>query len=138
MTTDPIVIKPDQTVGEALVVMFERDIRHLPVVEEGELVGIISDRDIQQFLGKARLPGKDRRKEDRSLQFPVREIMSRHPITVAPKMSIREGVKIMTQHKVGALPVVDYDEKVIGIFTEVDALEYCLHLIDRYEGPERL
>ncbi len=64
--------------------------------------------------------------------------MSCHPITVAPKMSIREGVKIMTQHKVGALPVVDYDEKVIGIFTEIDALEYCLHLIDRYEGPERL
>ena len=138
MTTDLVLIKPDQTVGEALVVMFERDIRHLPVVENGGLAGIVSDRDIQQFLGKAGFPGNDRRKEDRSLQAPVREVMSRHPITVAPKMSIREGVKIMTQHKVGALPVVDYDEKIIGIFTEIDALEYCLHLIDRYEGPERL
>lgn len=134
MTTDLAVVRQDQTVGEALVIIFERDVRHLPVLEKGRLVGIVSDRDIRQFLGRARLLDKDRRKEDRSLQLPVRDVMSLHPITVGIETPIREGIKIMADHKIGALPVVDINGKLIGIYTEWDALRHCLSLIDRYEG----
>ena len=134
MTPDPVVVRSDQTVGEALVIIFEQDVRHLPVLEKGRLVGIVSDRDIRQFLGRACLLDKDRRKEDRSLQLSVRDVMSLHPITVGIETPIREGVKIMLDHKIGALPVVDLDGKLVGIYTEWDALRHCLYLMDRYEG----
>ena len=134
MTVDPITVRPDQTVGEALVMMFDRNIRHLPVLEHGKLVGIVSDRDFRQFLGKAALDDKDRRKEDRGLRLPVREIMSAHPVTIESETPIRKGVEVMTDHKIGALPVIDEEEKLVGIFTEWDALQHALYLMDRYEG----
>lgn len=134
MTPDPVVVRSDQTVGETLVILFERDVRHLPVLEKGRLVGIVSDRDIRQFLGRVSLMAGDRRKEDRSLRRPVREIMSPKPVTVGIETPIWEGVKIMADHKVGALPVVDLEGKLVGIYTEWDALRHCLYLMDRYEG----
>jgi acetoin utilization protein AcuB len=137
MTADPMTIGPGQTVGEALVIMFERNIRHLPVLEHGKLVGIVSDRDFRQFLGRASLSDKDRRKEDRGLRYSVREIMSAHPITIRSETPIKNGVEVMAERKIGALPVVDQDEKLIGIFTEWDALQHCLYLMDRYEGADR-
>ena len=136
MTADPMIIRPEQTVGEALVIMFERDIRHLPVLERGSLIGIVSDRDFRQFLGRAALCDKDRRKEERGLRYPVREVMSSHPITIKSEVPIKKGVEVMAEHKVGALPVVDLDETLIGIFTEWDALQYCIYLADRYEGAD--
>lgn len=134
MTAGPMIIRPDQTVGEALVIMFERDIRHLPVLEHGRLIGIISDRDFRQFLGRATLSDKDRRREDRGLRFPVRDIMSGHPVTIQSDAPIKKGVEIMAERKIGALPVVDQDERLVGIFTEWDALQYCLYVMDRCEA----
>ncbi|MGB3942160.1 MAG: CBS domain-containing protein [Candidatus Manganitrophaceae bacterium] len=134
MTPDPVTIRSDQTVGEAFVLMFEHDIRHLPVVEHNKLVGILSDRDIRQFLGKARIGIDDFEKEKLQLRLPVREIMATHVQTVEGTTPIGEGVKRMVDHKIGALPVVDLDKRVVGIFTEFDALHYALYLIERYQG----
>ncbi|HLG22746.1 MAG TPA: CBS domain-containing protein [Candidatus Manganitrophaceae bacterium] len=133
MSSDPVTIKPDQSIGEAFVLMFERDIRHLPVIEKGKLVGIVSDRDIRQFLGKASLSEEDRKQEDRYLRLPVSEVMSRHPLKIKAEAPIAEGIRIMVERKIGALPVVDREEKMIGIFTELDALEYSLHVVERYQ-----
>lgn len=133
MTVEPLTIRSEQTVGEALVLMFERDIRHLPVLKEGRLVGIVSDRDIRQLLGRASVNSEDRTGEDRYLQLAVHEVMSLNPMTVRARTPIREVIKTMADRKFGAVPVVDPDENVIGIFTETDALRYCLYLIDRVQ-----
>lgn len=60
--------------------------------------------------------------------------MSPKPITVGTETPIREGIKIMADYKVGTLPVVDLDGKLVGIYTEWDALRHCLFLMDRHEG----
>lgn len=134
MTRDPVTIRPDQTIGEALVLMFEHDIRHLPVVEHGKVVGMVSDRDIRQRLGKASLAARHREEERRQLRLPVREIMTTHLYTVEKTTPLADGVKLMVEHKIGAVPVVDSKQRVIGIFSELDALRYCLYLIERYQG----
>jgi acetoin utilization protein AcuB len=134
MTPKPATIQSDQTVGDAFVLMYERDIRHLPVIEQSKLIGIVSDRDIRQFLGRARIAYENMKEEERYLRLPVKEIMSLYPVTVRAETPIGKGVKIMVEKKIGALPVVDLEERVIGIFTELDALQYCLHLMERYQG----
>lgn len=137
MTFDPVTIRSDQTIGEALVLMFEHDIRHLPVVSHGKIVGMLSDRDIRQLLGKASIAAQHREEERRQLRLPVTEIMATHLYTVATATPIAEGIQLMVEHKIGAVPVVDSKEQVVGIFSELDALRYCLYLIERYEGSDQ-
>ena len=134
MIPDPITIRSDQTIGEALVLMFEHDIRHLPVVAHGKVVGMVSDRDIRQLLGKASIAAQHREEERRQLRLPVTEIMTTHLYTVENTTPSAEGVKLMVDHKIGAVPVVDSKQHVVGIFSELDALRYCLYLIERYQG----
>jgi acetoin utilization protein AcuB len=134
MTTDPVSIRAEATVGDALILMFEREVRHLPVLEGKKLAGIVSDRDIRQFLWKTGLPRESREEEERYLKLPVREVMSPNPITVSPESPIGKGVAIMVEKKIGALPVIDRLGQLVGIFTELDALRYCLYLIDRYHA----
>lgn len=134
MTPDPITISSDQTIGDALILMLERDIRHLPVLEHDKLVGIVSDRDIRQFHAKVRISYKDRLEEDRYLTLPVTEVMSCRPLTGGLRTQIDEAVKLMVNYKIGSLPVTDRENTIVGIFTEIDALQYCLYLIERHQG----
>lgn len=130
MTLKPIAIRSDAPVADALGLMFRHGVRHLPVVEGDRLAGILSDRDIGQGWGPAREEAKVY--GDIDLQQPVSEVMSEQPITVTRETSIHEAIKQMVAHRIGSLPVVDSDNRLIGIFTETDALQYCLRLIERY------
>ena len=114
MTPDPVTIRSDQTIGEGLVLMFEHDIRHLPVVSHGKVVGMVSDRDIRQLLGKASIAAKHREEERRQLRLPVTEIMATHLYTVEKTTPLAEGVRLMVEHKIGAVPVVDADGKPLA------------------------
>lgn len=134
MIPDPVTLRADQTVGEALVLMFEHDIRHLPVVSHGKVIGMVSDRDIRQLLGKASIAAQHREEERRQLRLAATEIMSTHLYTVEKTAPLFEAVKLMVDHKVGAIPVVDSERRLVGIFSELDALQYCLHLMERYQG----
>lgn len=71
--------------------MFEHDIRHLPVVSHGKVVGMVSDRDIRQLLGKASIAAQHREEERRQLRLPVTEIMATHLYTVEKTTPLAEG-----------------------------------------------
>ena len=130
MTLKPISIRPDESVPKALGLMFEHGIHHLPVVEDEQLVGILSDRDIRKIWRK-NSQGELTLTGDADLQELVSNRMSHPPICIQEGTSINEGIKQMVQHQIGSLPVVDPYYKLIGIFTEADALRYCLFLIER-------
>ncbi|WDT75612.1 MAG: CBS domain-containing protein [Candidatus Manganitrophus sp.] len=129
MTFKPISIGPEEPTIKALGLMLDHEIRHLPVVEDDRLVGMISDRDIRQNW---RITGGEMKEFGDVDQQIVSDLMSRHPISVREETSIHDAIKRMVEHKIGALPVVDIDNKLVGIFTEIDALQYCLALIERY------
>ncbi len=129
MTFKPLSIGPEEPTIKALGLMLDHEIRHLPVVEGDRLVGMISDRDIRQNW---RITGGEMKEFGDVDQQIVSDLMSRHPISVREETSIHDAIKRMVEHKIGALPVVDIDNKLVGIFTEIDALQYCLALIERY------
>ena len=128
MTLKPISIRSDEPVGRALQLMLEHGIRHLPVVDGDRLVGILSDRDIRQSWGKS----FEVTKETDFCQS-VSEIMTGSPVCAKVDASVEEAVELMVRHRIGALPVIDLYDRLVGIFTETDALQYCLFLMKRYQ-----
>ena len=97
-------------------------VRHLPVLDDGRLVGVVSQRDLLAAgLSKALdFDGSQRRTFMRSVE--VAEVMARNPITVRPDASLREAARLMVQHRIGCLPVVDEAGRPVGLVTETDLL----------------
>jgi acetoin utilization protein AcuB len=120
MSPAVITVSPEKTLREALVTLQIKHIRQLPVVSDGKLVGIITDRDIKRATPSV-LSG-DRADFDRVLdEALVGTLMTREPITVTPDTSLKTAVKLFVEKKVGALPIVD-GQKLVGIITQTDAL----------------
>lgn len=121
MTLSPQVISSGHTLAQAHQVMRERKIRHLPVVDDGRLVGLVSQRDL--YLLQT-LRGLDPAMET------VEEAMSREPFAVRPDAPLDEVALAMAEHKYGSAVVVDQGV-VVGLFTTVDALRALAALLRR-------
>ncbi len=129
MSREPALITPDEPLRHAVEVMRERDCRRLPVVENGKLVGIISDRDVRRATNSPFIV-RERILDERILdEVTVRACMSSRPITVTPRTPIVDAAKLMRDRKIGGLPVVD-KEMLVGIVTETDLLNYLIRLLE--------
>jgi CBS domain-containing protein len=118
MTRDPIVVAPDLPLYEAYALMYENEIRRLPVVSSEGLVGIVTLSDIQRALPSA----FDAYDTDTRLKISLLsagDIMSPDPFTVAPDDTIQWAAELMLENQVSGLPVVE-DDRVVGIVTESD------------------
>jgi acetoin utilization protein AcuB len=136
MTPRPFTIEPHKPVLEALLMMYEHDIRRLPVIEKGKMVGIISDRDIKQTMGRPSLAGK-MKGEEPELGLSVREVMTRNVMSVTQNDDIKEAIELMIENKITGLPVLDQNEKLVGIVSAIDILQYCLDLLEQTEHTKR-
>jgi acetoin utilization protein AcuB len=127
MTKDPRTIGVNASAADAIEALQSMDVRHLPVVDDhGELVGMISDRDLgswaQQFS-----EGEDARRSIVTLSaVGVADIMSSDVASVDTDADVGEIVETMLEHKVGALPVVDDQDRVVGIVSYVDLLRVVM------------
>ena len=122
MSVDPIVVQVTETVGGVLRKLLEADVRHLPVVEDDALVGIVSDRDLQRALAHAFAAG-ELEAADQPLERPISTLMSSDVLSVDPETELEEVIDLMIDHKIGALPVVEADsQKVLGIISYIDVL----------------
>jgi acetoin utilization protein AcuB len=118
MTTDPVVISPGTSLVEAYNIMFDHEIRRLPVVSDNELVGIVTLSDILQAT-PGRLDDLDTETRLELAARTVNEIMTYDPITVAPEDTIQEAAERMLEYEISGLPVVQ-DGHVVGMITESD------------------
>ena len=132
MTKNPLVMTPAETIGQADELMTENRIRQLPVVDEGALLGIITDRDIRSFLAQSALVEPEERAK--VLRTKVREIMTAEPLTLAPDDDLREAVELLIEEKIGGIPVVDQAEGLVGIVTYVDVLRCFLNRLEEEQA----
>ncbi|MFB0507565.1 MAG: CBS domain-containing protein [Thermodesulfobacteriota bacterium] len=100
-------------------------IRHLPVVEEGRLVGIISQRDLFKASLASAMGYGEKAKRAFMKTVAVKEVMVNEVITISPESCIEEAGKVMLEKKIGCLPVVE-EGNLIGLITETDILRYCM------------
>ncbi|GIW31933.1 MAG: hypothetical protein KatS3mg071_2107 [Meiothermus sp.] len=125
MTPDPQVVTPDVAVPEAAQIMKKGGFRRLPVVEEGRLVGIVTDRDLKEAMPSDATSLSIWEINYLISRLSVGEIMTRDPITVADTLPLQAAAKLMLEHKVGGLPVV-HEGKLVGIVTVTDVLRAFL------------
>jgi CBS domain-containing protein len=111
MTSEPFMVNPETRLTEAYRLMQEHRIRRLPVMADGKLIGIVTLGDLREAgaAGEGSEAGKKR----------VDVAMHSGPFTVSPEASLSEAARIMLQHKVSGLPVME-DDRLIGIITESD------------------
>jgi CBS domain-containing protein len=138
MTTELITVEPHHDLGIALALMYEFDIRRLPVVdtEAGMLVGIISDRDVRLAISSPFLGQGDQQAVEELESILVGEVMSTDLKVIGPHASVADAARRMLSHKVSGLPVVELDgggtTRLVGIITSSDLLRHLASL-----DPER-
>lgn len=129
MSADPVIVAPATEVGEARRLMHEGGFRHLPVVDGGRLVGIVSDRDVR--IDERALERALSRLTDVSVvvlaeaagdERPVSQVMSRSPHVVDEADPIEAAARLMLSRRISALPVVDGDRGLVGVVTTTDCL----------------
>jgi acetoin utilization protein AcuB len=121
MTENPMTATELMSVAEAIGLLYELDVRHLPVVRGIELVGIVSDRDLRPFIE----PGEDDAIEamEDARSSTIGSFMNTDPVKVDPETDVRDIVDLMLLHRVGAIPVCDLDTgDLLGIVSYVDLL----------------
>jgi CBS domain-containing protein len=111
MTSRPRAVSPDTPVSEAAQLMESEDVGALPVLEGEQLAGMVTDRDI---VVRAVAKGKDPR------GMPVREVSSRDVVSVRPDEDLSEALRLMASHQVRRLPVVDDDNRLVGVVSQAD------------------
>jgi acetoin utilization protein AcuB len=134
MTADPVTITEDTSMIKAIHIMKERRFRRLPVVTSGKLVGMVTDRDLKEAA-----PSKATTLDVHELYYllaelQVREIMSRNPVSVTQNDTVEHAAQIMLEHTFSGLPVVDGQERVVGIITQSDVFRAFMHITGVEQG----
>jgi CBS domain-containing protein len=127
MTVHPITVTPDTPLQEVVNIMHNESCRHLPVVEDEILVGIITDQDVRIQLDSPALHLGRINWAEEFAEMTAATCMTINPITVQPETSIRKVAELLSTYKFGALPVVD-KQTLVGIITEIDLLSYLASL----------
>jgi len=115
MTSNPSTVEPDKTVVDAARIMMREDAGVVPVTENGRLTGMVTDRDIAI---RVVAEGKDPQ------STPVREVASKDLVTIDPQQDLDEALRLMAQHQVRRLPVVEEDGRLVGVVAQADVARH--------------
>jgi acetoin utilization protein AcuB len=130
MTRHPRSVPGAKSVRDALRMLFEFDIRHLPVVDGLALIGMVSVRDLPALVPTARVHIGDPHEVEQALDQPISNLMVTDVVTVRSTTPLADAVRLMLDCKVGALPVIELEgRKLIGILSYMDALRVALPLL---------
>ena len=114
MTSNPTTIEPSTPIAEAARKMRDEDVGSLPIVDGDQLIGTITDRDITI---RAVANGRD------AQSTTAGEIASRDLVTIDPQQTLEEAARLMAQHQLRRLPVVEEDGRIVGILAQADVAQ---------------
>ncbi|MBM4295286.1 MAG: CBS domain-containing protein [Deltaproteobacteria bacterium] len=134
MTREPITVEDETSMIKAIHMMKQHRFRRLPVMHQGRLVGIITDRDLKEAS-----PSKATTLDVHELYYllgelQVKEIMTRHPITVPMEDTVEHAAQVMLENTVSGLPVVDAGGELVGIITQSDVFRAFIHITGVRQG----
>ncbi|MEZ4593621.1 MAG: CBS domain-containing protein, partial [Chloroflexota bacterium] len=137
MSTPVITVQPDMSVPDCLKLMQREKIRRTPVVENGRLVGIVSDKDLLNASPSDATSLSIWEINYLVSRIKVKDVMTKNVLTITEEMPIEEAARIMVDNKVGGLPVVKNGD-VIGLITETDLFKLLLELMGAREPGVRV
>lgn len=120
MTSKVTTAAPSASIKRVLQLLSEADVRHVPITDDGELVGIVSDRDLRSFVPDL---VENFSEVAERLSRPISSVMSSDVVTVEPETDLQSAIDLMLDQKVGAIPVVRPDTReLVGIVSYMDVL----------------
>ena len=122
MSAEPITAPSSLPLTEAARLLHAHGIRRLPVVDDGRLVGIVSDRDLREALPSTLSTLSLWEATSRLASIQVADVMKRSVLTTTPDADARDAARTLLEHKIGALPVIDNQHRVVGILSVSDVL----------------
>jgi CBS domain-containing membrane protein len=123
MTTNPYTLEANDVLDLADDLMSMSRIRHIPILDGTELVGVVSQRDLFYSALVKALGVQQREQKDLMKTIRAREVMSQPVITISKGTSVKEAARLMAENKIGCLPVVE-GTRLVGLVTETDILRY--------------
>ena len=123
MMGSPVCLKPEDTLDLANDIISLGRIRHIPIIDHGRLVGILSERDLIGATATHIFGLKQKNKSALLKSFAIKDVMKKRVISVGPDTEIRDAASIMQKKKIGCVPVLT-DGAVIGLVTTTDILRY--------------
>lgn len=121
MTKEVVTVDISQTVSDISKIITEKNIRHIPVMENGKIIGMVSKSDYQRLTYNTYTTDQEATDELLSEIFKLEDLMCANPYTVTSNTNLIEAIEIFTTHEFHALPVVD-NEQLIGIISTTDIL----------------
>lgn len=137
MQAHPVSATFETRLPDIVRVLQRRGFRHLPVLHEGRLVGLISDRDVKQSMTSVSLATEGRARDLLLDTLTAGQIMTRRVITIGPASGIEEAARLMATERISALPVTDGD-RLLGIVTETDILRLFVISLGVLEPSSRI
>jgi len=129
MSKPAIVVSPSTPVTAAMKLLRERRVRRLPVVDDGELVGIVSERDLLRAMPSTATTLSVWEIPELLERLHVKDVMTRDVATVLASTPIQEAAQILIDRRIGGLPVLE-DGRVVGVITETDIFRvFCTLLL---------
>jgi CBS domain-containing protein len=129
MKSKVVSVSADDTLWTVKEIMELGSVRHLPVVRKGELIGVVSQRDLLRASLSSVMGIEGSEHRVFLEQVRISDVMSSDPISISTGQSIRGAARIMAERKIGCLPVVD-EGQLVGIVTETDLLRHFAALED--------
>jgi len=128
MTRKVVTVSEGDTLGAAGEGMERFHFRHLPVTRDGKLVGLVTHRDLLH-ASSSFLSEQAEARDALIKQQPIKRVMRTDLVTVMADESLLDAAKLMLEAKIGCLPVVDADDKLVGIITEADFLKLTVRML---------
>ena len=134
MTREPITINDDTSMIKAIHIMKQQRFRRLPVLHQGRLVGVITDRDLKEAS-----PSKATTLDVHELYYllgelQVKEIMTRNPVTVDMNDTVEHAAQVMLEQTISGMPVLDAHGELVGIITQSDIFRAFMHITGVRQG----
>lgn len=132
MSRDLVVLEEWENLLDVARDMDRNGLRHLPVVSDGRLVGLLSHRDLLRYTASAldRSPIRDQRDSDLQAATFVAAVMTKHVQTVSPTTTVRDAAEALVEARFGCLPVVEEDGTLVGMLSEYDLLSLLVSLLE--------
>jgi acetoin utilization protein AcuB len=128
MSKKVITVDVDESMVEATRLLKAHNIRMLPVMKKGTIVGVVSDRDLKRASASDANTLEIHELLYLLTTIKIRDVMTKHPLTVPFDYTIEEAAEIMLKHKISGLPVVDHDGQLVGIITQSDIFRVIISL----------
>ena len=138
MTRNPITITSTATIADASELMRANKFRRLPVIDDGKLVGLVTDRDLREVAPSPATTLSIFELNYLLAKMQIKDIMQKKVITIHPEATVEEAALLLYHHRIGGLVVVDANGAVTGVITETDIFKCFVDIMGLNEGKTRL